>query len=112
MSESFQHAFPVHILSQQARLSQEHLNTLFGVDYALTPLSPGAKGDEIICAETITFRTKYGSIPNLRVIGPAVEKTSIRVARSQLTKLFPSPVDGDSATPKAPKSVGGVLESI
>ena len=89
MSASAELSFPVHILSQSVRLTRKHINTLFGEDYALTPIHQTSWSGEPIHAETVTLQTEHDAIEGLRVIGAGSKSTTVNLVKSHFKALYP-----------------------
>ncbi|MCD4705407.1 phosphate propanoyltransferase [bacterium] len=67
--------------------SPELIEKLFGPEYTLNSIKKLSQGENFAAAETVTLIGKKGNLENVRVIGPAREKTQIEISKTDSFKL-------------------------
>lgn len=80
-------AIPIVATARHVRLQASHLELLFGPKHALTALAPLALPGVFACAEGVNVRGPSGSIAFVRVVGPVVRNTTVRVSPRDLPLL-------------------------
>lgn len=83
---------PVGISGRHIHLAQEHLDTLFGKGYKLTPIKSLSQPGQFACKECVTIAAKKGCIEKVRVIGPTRKQSQVEILRSDAFKLGIKPV--------------------
>jgi propanediol utilization protein len=73
-------AIPVAITARHVRLSQAHLEALFGRDHELQCLVELTQPGEFAAAEHVTVRGAAGSLEGVRVVGPVVDRTRVELS--------------------------------
>lgn len=87
---------PVGISNRHIHLSPEHIETLFGPGYELTPTKDLSQPGQFACAEIVTLVGPKGSMEGVRVLGPARKATQIELAATDTFKLGVKPPVRDS----------------
>jgi len=87
---------PVEISNRHIHLSQEHIEALFGPGYQLTPIKDLSQPGQFACEETVTLAGPKGSIPGVRVLGPARPSSQVELAATDTFKLGVKPPVRDS----------------
>jgi putative phosphotransacetylase len=77
----------IEVSARHAHLSPKHLAILFGKNYQLTKLHDLSETGQYACKEMITLKTKGGRLENVRLIGPARNKTQIELSLTDARKL-------------------------
>lgn len=77
----------IEVSARHCHLSQMHLDKLFGKGYQLKVMKQLSQKGQFAAEETISVKTKYGQIDNLRVLGPVRGATQIELARTDSRKL-------------------------
>ena len=85
---------PVGITARHVRLSQDHIDFLFGEDYELTDSKELSQPGTFSCEETVDIENENGEvIKNVRVVGPAKPQTIVIISNSDAIKYgFTAPV--------------------
>jgi len=87
---------PVGISNRHVHLTEEHIEILFGAGHQLTPTKDLSQPGQFACEETVTLVGPKGSMPNVRVLGPARKATQIELAATDTFKLGVKPPVRDS----------------
>jgi putative phosphotransacetylase len=85
---------PIGISGRHAHLTQQHLETLFGKDYALTPLKPLSQPGQYAAEEKIDVVSPQGkTLSGVRILGPVRPESQIEISRSDALRYkFEAPV--------------------
>ena len=85
---------PVSISTKHVRLSEDHIEFLFGDGYELTNVEDLSQPNLFLCEETVSIRSENGNvIENVRIIGPSVPQTFVVISESDAHKNgFNAPV--------------------
>jgi propanediol utilization protein len=83
---------PVIATARHVRLQQSHVDALFGAGHALTRIGPLGLPHVFACAETLTVRVAAGALEHVRVVGPTVRQSVVRVSPRDLP-LLGLPID-------------------
>lgn len=112
---------PIGISGRHAHLTQQHLETLFGKDHALTPLKPLSQPGQYAAEEKIDVESPQGkTLSGVRILGPVRPDSQIEISRSDALRYkFEAPVrsSGDvkgsgSATLIGPKGRVELKEGV
>lgn len=87
---------PVGISNRHLHLSQEHIEVLFGAGHQLTPTKDLSQPGQFATEETVTLVGPKGSMPGVRVLGPARKATQIELSATDTFKLGVKPPVHDS----------------
>lgn len=87
---------PVGISNRHLHLSQEHIEILFGAGHQLTRTKDLSQPGQFATEETVTLVGPKGSMPGVRVLGPARKATQIELAATDTFKLGVKPPVRDS----------------
>jgi putative phosphotransacetylase len=72
---------PVGVSNRHIHLTKEHLETLFGAGYELTPLKDLSQPGQYACKETLTIiGPSLRPIENVRVLGPLRSKSQVEIS--------------------------------
>ena len=78
----------VEVSSRYVRLSEDHIEFLFGDNYELTNVKDLNQSDLFECEETITIKSENGQIiENVKIIGPSVPQSFIVISKSDAINL-------------------------
>ncbi len=89
---------PVALSNRHCHLSRADIDTLFGVGYELTPSKPLSQPGQYAAAETVEVVGPKGSIPGVRVLGPARGDSQVELSITDgfvLGSPLPVRVSGD-----------------
>jgi putative phosphotransacetylase len=86
----------VGISNRHVHLSQEHIEILFGEGHQLTPTKDLSQPGQFAAEEVITIVGPKGSMPGVRVLGPARKASQIELAATDTFKLGVKPPVRDS----------------
>lgn len=86
-SLTFGPPMPVGVGTRHVRLSQAHVETLFGEGYRLTPLTALFQPNEEACVESVTIRGSTGKLSSVRLIAPCPDKTVVELSVHDLEHL-------------------------
>ncbi|MGB9661238.1 MAG: phosphate propanoyltransferase [Moorellaceae bacterium] len=86
---------PVGVSARHVHLSPEHVETLFGKGYQLTPIRELQPG-EYAAKETVTIVGPRGVLQNVRVLGPPRAKTQVEISKTDGFQLGLDPPVRDS----------------
>lgn len=78
---------PVGVSNRHIHLSQQDLDTLFGVGYELTKIKDLSQPGQYACKETVTICGPKGAIETVRILGPARQKTQVEILAGDCFKL-------------------------
>lgn len=87
---------PAGISNRHIHLSQEHIEVLFGAGHELTRTKDLSQPGQFACEEVVTLVGPKGSMPGVRVLGPARKATQIELAATDTFKLGVKPPVRDS----------------
>lgn len=87
---------PVGISNRHIHVSQEHLETLFGEGYELTPTKDLSQPGQFAAEEMVTLSGPKGSMEKVRILGPVRKETQIELAATDTFKLGVKPPARDS----------------
>ena len=87
---------PVGISNRHIHLSQEHIEALFGVGYSLTKMKDLSQPGQFACDETVTLIGPKGTIPGVRILGPARKSSQVELSSTDTFKLGVKPPVRDS----------------
>ncbi len=98
-------SIPVALSARHVHLSAEHVEALFGPGHRLTPLFDLSQPGQYAAVETVEVVGPRRSIPGVRVLGPARNKSQVELSTTDGVALginLPVRVSGDTArTPGA-----------
>ncbi len=101
-----QRPFPVLLRARHVRLSAVHVECLFGAGVALTALAALPVGGTFACAEDVSVAVDEAALGRVRVVGPCVPHTEVRVSPADLHTLG---IDATRARRTPQGSVGCTL---
>ncbi len=78
---------PVGISNRHLHLSQQDLETIFGIGYKLTPTKDLSQPGQYACKETVTICGPTGAIEKVRVLGPTRPQTQVEILAGDCFKL-------------------------
>ncbi|KLU64957.1 phosphate propanoyltransferase [Desulfosporosinus acididurans] len=87
---------PVGISNKHIHLSQAHIEELFGAGHTLTKTKDLSQPGQFACEETVTLIGPKGSMPGIRVLGPARKASQVELAATDTFKLGVKPPVRDS----------------
>ena len=87
---------PIGISNRHIHLSQEHIEQLFGKGHTLTKTKDLSQPGQFACEETVTLIGPKGSMPGVRVLGPARNASQVELAATDTFKLGVKPPVRDS----------------
>ena len=82
---------PVGISNRHIHLSQEHIEALFGAGYSLTKMKDLSQPGQFACEETVTLIGSKGTIPGVRVLGPARKASQVELTGTDTFKIGVKP---------------------
>lgn len=71
---------PVALSNRHVHLGAEHVEALFGPGHELTPLRPLSQPGQFAARETVELVGPKGSIPGVRILGPARGQSQVELA--------------------------------
>jgi len=85
---------PVSISARHVRLSEDHIEFLFGDGYELTNIKDLSQPKLFSCEETVKIKSENGNIiDDVRIVGPSVPQTFVVISESDAIKNgFDAPV--------------------
>lgn len=86
---------PVGVSARHVHLSRDHVETLFGRGYQLTPIRELQPG-QYAAKETVTIVGPRGVLQNVRVLGPPRTKTQVEISKTDGFVLGVDPPVRDS----------------
>ena len=86
----------VGISNRHIHLSQEHIEALFGAGHALTKMKDLSQPGQFACEETVTLIGPKGSLPGVRVLGPARKASQVELTGTDTFKIGVKPPVRDS----------------
>lgn len=78
---------PVGISARHVHLSREHVETLFGAGYQLTPEKSLSQPGQFACKEQVEVCGPKGSIKKVRILGPERKQSQVEMAFSDCRLL-------------------------
>lgn len=78
---------PVGISARHVHLSREHVETLFGTGYQLTPQKSLSQPGQFACKEQVEVCGPAGSVLKVRILGPEREQSQVEMAFSDCRML-------------------------
>ncbi|TGE40081.1 phosphate propanoyltransferase [Desulfosporosinus fructosivorans] len=87
---------PVGISNRHIHLSQEHIEILFGAGYTLTKMKDLSQPGQFASEETVTLIGPKGSLPGVRVLGPARKASQVELTGTDTFKIGVKPPVRDS----------------
>lgn len=87
---------PVGISNRHIHLSQQHIEELFGAGHTLTKTKDLSQPGQFACEEIVTLIGPKGSMPGVRVLGPARKASQVELAATDTFKLGVKPPVRDS----------------
>lgn len=100
---------PIEVSARHCHLAKPELQKLFGSDYELKKKRQLTQPSDFACEETITIKSNFHSIENVRVIGPLRNQTQIEISKTDAIFLgvdAPLRLSGDLKGSGAIKIVG------
>ena len=91
-------AVPIEISARHIHLSPEDITILFGKEYQLKRIKKLSQAEDFSAKETVEVEINEQSIKNIRVVGPAREKTQLEITLSDTYKIktdIPIRLSGD-----------------
>ena len=82
-----QQPFLVEVSAHHIHLTQEHVETLFGVGHQLTKHADLSQPGQYACKEQLTIVGPKGRVERVRILGPARKYTQIEIAMTEQFKL-------------------------
>lgn len=101
---------PVGISNRHIHLSHEHVETLFGKGYQLTPLKELSQPGQYACKEQLTIvGPSMRAIESVRVLGPERKRSQVEISRTDsfVLKLKPPVRESGDIAGSAPITVIG-----
>ncbi len=77
----------VGVSNRHLHLSDKDIEALFGSDHPLTVKKELSQPGQFACEETVTLVGPKGSIPNVRILGPARPESQVELALTDAVKL-------------------------
>ena len=78
---------PVGVSARYVRLSQDHIDFLFGDGYELTNISELNQPNVFSCEETVDIKSETGKIlEHVRIVGPSVPQSFVVISKSDAIK--------------------------
>jgi len=78
---------PVGVSNRHVHLSEKHIDTLFGEGFQLSVMKELSQPGQYASEQRVTLVGPKGVIENVRVLGPARNKTQVEIAVSDSYKL-------------------------
>ena len=101
---------PIGVSNRHIHLSQEHLETLFGKGYELTPLKELSQPGQYACKELLTIvGPSMRPIENVRVLGPVRKASQVEISAtdSYVLKVKPPVRESGKIKDSAPIRIVG-----
>ncbi|OPH55006.1 propanediol utilization protein [Paenibacillus ferrarius] len=73
---------PVGVSNRHVHLSPEHINSLFGNGYTLTPLRELSQKGQFAARETLTLLGPRGILQHVRILGPPRGASQVEISRT------------------------------
>lgn len=86
----------VGISNRHIHLSQEHIDVLFGAGYSLTKMKDLSQPGQFAAEEIVTLIGPKGSLPGVRVLGPARKASQVELTGTDTFKIGVKPPVRDS----------------
>jgi len=86
----------VGISNRHIHLSQEHIEALFGAGYTLTKMKDLSQPGQFAAEELVTLIGPKGSLPGVRVLGPARKASQVELTGTDTFKIGVRPPVRDS----------------
>lgn len=83
---------PVGISARHVHLQTDHLYTLFGNGYRLTPMIELSQPGQFAAQEIVTLAGPKGKIERVRILGPERVQTQVEVSASDARTLGVTPI--------------------
>lgn len=85
---------PIGISGRHAHLTRQHLETLFGKDYELTPMKSLSQPGQYAAEEKIDVESPQGkTLAGVRILGPVRPDSQVEISRSDALRYkFEAPV--------------------
>ncbi len=77
----------VEVSAHHVHFSQEHVESLFGPGYQLTPELPLSQPGQYACQEKVTLVGPKGQVDRVRVLGPTRPETQVEISMTEQFKL-------------------------
>src|SRR5579862_1099794 len=109
MDATADRSIPVAISARHVHLTAPHIDLLFGPGHPLHTRKSLSQPGEFAAEETVTLVGPKGSIPQVRVVGPAREHDQVEISRTDEVSLgldAPVRVSGDLDKTPGIKLVG------
>ena len=87
---------PVGISNRHIHFSQEHIEALFGAGHTLTKTKDLSQPGQFACEETVTIIGPKGTMPGVRVLGPARKESQVELSATDTFKVGVKPPARDS----------------
>ena len=87
---------PVGISNRHIHLSQEHIEALFGPGFTLTKTKDLSQPGQFACEETVTLIGPKGTMPGVRILGPARKASQVELSATDTFKIGVKPPVRDS----------------
>lgn len=91
---------PIEVSARHVHLSKKDLEILFGLGYQLTKERDLSQG-QFAAKETLTLKTPFGEIKNVRIVGPKIDKTVTAITASDGYRLKFTPPLGECSKPRS-----------
>ncbi|MFA7576739.1 MAG: phosphate propanoyltransferase [Candidatus Muiribacteriota bacterium] len=88
--------FPISVSNRHAHISQEHLEILFGRNYALKIMKDLSQPGQYAAHEKIIIAGSKGCIDSVRILGPVRKKTQVEISITDSYRLGIKPVIRES----------------
>lgn len=101
---------PVGISNRHIHLSREHVDTLFGKDYKLTPIKDLSQPGQFACKEQLTIiGPSMRAIEGVRVLGPERKASQVEISRTDsfVLKVKPPVRESGDIAGSAPVTIIG-----
>ncbi|MBQ0125651.1 MAG: phosphate propanoyltransferase, partial [Clostridiales bacterium] len=83
---------PVGVSNRHIHLTKEHLETLFGAGYELTPMKDLSQPGQYACKEQLTLiGPSLRAIEGVRVLGPLRKNSQVEISRTDSFTLKVKP---------------------
>lgn len=105
---------PIAVSARHVHLSEEHVKTLFGAHYSLTPKAPLSQPNQFASQAQVTIVGQKAAIHHVRVLGPVRELSQVEISMTDARLLgidAPLRYSGDT-TGSAPITLIGPNGSV
>lgn len=100
MNLFYNRPIPIGVSVSHIHITQNHLDTMYGNNYRLTPIKSLTQKNQFASKETVTLKTEKGKLKKIRILGPVRPWTQVELSKTDAIELGLDPPVRESGNHK------------